>query len=268
VNVVTLAARNPGAYTGRGNNTFLIAGRYPTLVDAGVGHPGHLDALVEALAGADLLRVIVTHGHVDHVSGAASIAARWRPEFAKLPWPGQDEHHGVEWTAVADGQVLEAGDEELTVVHTPGHAPDHVCLLHAASGTVFAGDMVIAGSTVVIPASEGGSLADYLASLERLLALDPRRLLPAHGPAIDRPSDLIRAYLRHRREREAQIVEALGSSPASIPLIVQRVYERLPVELHGAAAESVLAHLQKLASEGVVRVEDGLWSLARGVSAL
>lgn len=256
-----LNARNPGPWTGDGNNTYLLAGRVPTLIDAGVGHADHLDEIASRLGAATLARVVVTHAHIDHASGAPALAARWPgAAFEKLPWPERDGRWPVAWRALADGGEIDAGDGRLLVVHTPGHSPDHIALLDAGSGTLFAGDLVVAGSSVVIPAGRGGDLAAYLRSLERVLALGPRRLLPAHGPAIDDPAKVIRGYLEHRRAREEQILDALARGPARPEELVAFIYRGLRPELREAAAGSVVAHLIKLRDEGRAAEEAaGCW---------
>lgn len=154
--------------TGGGNWTWLIPGRVPTLIDAGVGEARHLDALDRALGAAALAQVLVTHGHSDHASGAPALADR-RPEvrFLKMPWPGRDDRWPVAWQPIGDGDVLDAGDTRLTAVHTPSHAPDHLCFWHPETRTLFGGDLVIQGTTVYIPAGLQGDVAAYLASLER-----------------------------------------------------------------------------------------------------
>jgi glyoxylase-like metal-dependent hydrolase (beta-lactamase superfamily II) len=247
--------------TGAGNSTWLISGRIPVLIDAGTGDRAHLDDLSRALDGARLVRVLVTHAHPDHVGGAAAIAGRMpHVRFAKMPWPGMDDYP-VEWEPLTDNQKVEAGDDEIVAVHTPGHAPDHLCFWHVATRTVFSGDLAVQGGTVVIPARYGGDLAAYLASIERVLALDPERLLPAHGPVIDDPRKLLRAYLSHRREREAQIVAALRAGDSTPAAIVARVYTALPEALSDAARESVTAHLLKLQREGRVRHVGDEWNI-------
>jgi glyoxylase-like metal-dependent hydrolase (beta-lactamase superfamily II) len=169
--------------TGRGNTTWLIRGRVPTLVDAGTGDPRHLDDVQAALGGATLERVLVTHAHVDHASGAPAIGQRMpRTRFHKKPWPARDGRYAVSWEAIDDGDVLAAGDDTLRAIHTPGHAPDHLCFWHEPTRILFCGDLAVRGTTVVIPASSGGDLTEYIASLERVLALAPSKLLPAHGP--------------------------------------------------------------------------------------
>ena len=129
---IPIHAFNPGPYTGDGNWTWLIRGRVTTLIDAGTGEPRHLEAVAQALDGAPLSQVIVTHGHTDHASGATSLAARFPGvRFLKMPWPERDGRWPAPWEPLADGSVVPAGDEALTAVHTPGHAPDHLCFWHA-----------------------------------------------------------------------------------------------------------------------------------------
>ena len=259
-----IPAGNPGPYTGEGNRTWLVRGRYPTLIDAGTGEASHLQALEAALASepAPLARVIVTHAHSDHIQGVAKLASRWPGvRFSKMPWAGRDEKFYERFEPLQDGYVIEAGDTTLRVVATPGHAPDHIALWHAGERAVFSGDLLVQGGTVVIPATRGGHLGDYLRSLERVLALDPVRALPAHGPIIDRPVELIRGYLVHRARRETQILELLTHGAATPADIASRIYELVPDTLRDAAEESVLAHLQKLASEGRVRSDGNRFAL-------
>jgi len=263
--VEMIPAGNPGPYTGEGNRTWLIRGRYPTLIDAGTGESSHLEALEAALATepVPMTSVIVTHAHSDHIQGVARLAARWpNARFSKVPWSGRDEKFYRHFQPLADGDVIEAGDTTLEVVATPGHAPDHIVLWHAGERTVFSADLLVQGGTVVIPATRGGDLSRYLASLERVLALDPLRALPAHGPVIDRPVELIRGYLVHRARRETQVLELVKEGAATPAQIAARIYELVPDALRDAAEESVLAHLQKLVADGRVRSDGHRFTLA------
>jgi glyoxylase-like metal-dependent hydrolase (beta-lactamase superfamily II) len=248
--------------TGEGNWTWLLAGRVPTLIDAGVGDVRHLDAVEQALEGSALSQVVVTHGHSDHASGAVAVRDRWPgARFFKMPWPARDDRWPVPWTPMADGDAIEAGDTALTVVHTPGHAPDHVCLWHAGSRTLFGGDLAIEGTTVFIPANAGGDAAAYQRSLEHVLELNPRCILPAHGPVIDDPNTLVTAYIRHRRQRESQIIEALRQGDVEPGSIVARIYKGLNETLLTRARETVIAHLRKLEREGRVASADDTWHI-------
>jgi glyoxylase-like metal-dependent hydrolase (beta-lactamase superfamily II) len=244
--------------TGAGNWTWLIPGRIPTLIDAGVGLPTHVDAL----GGASLAQVLVTHGHSDHASGASALAARMPgTRFLKMPWPARDARWGVPWVPLADKDQVAVGDTEMTAVHTPGHAPDHLCFWHAESRTLFGGDLAIKGTTVWIPAGHEGDLHAYLASLHRVLALNPSRILPAHGSLIDHPTAVLQAYIAHRQRREREVLEALQSGESTPAAIVARVYPELPDDIQARAAETVLAHLKKLERDGRARCVDDAWSI-------
>jgi glyoxylase-like metal-dependent hydrolase (beta-lactamase superfamily II) len=240
--------------TGDGNWTWLLPGRVPTLIDAGIGDPRHLSALETALAGQQLQQVLVTHAHPDHASGAPAVAARFPgARWLKMPWPERDARWAVPWIALDDGDVVDAGDTSLVAVHTPGHAPDHLCFWHETTHTMFVGDLAARGTTVYIPPTIGGDLSAYLASLERVRALRPRSLLPAHGPPIDDPDRLLSTYLTHRRERERQIVEAVAGDANTLDAIVSRIYRGLEPALLPMARETVLAHLIKLERDGRAR---------------
>lgn len=264
--VVVLPAYNPGPMTGAGNNTYLVFGntRGASLIDAGVGHERHLAAIDRELAGrhASLERILVTHAHTDHASGAPVVAARHPgAACAKYPWPEQDPR-GLDWRPLADGQLIDAGGATLTVVHTPGHSPDHVVFWHAASRTLFTGDLVIPGGSVMIPASRGGHLGDYLRSLERVMALDSAALCPAHGPIVREPLALLNGHLEHRRLRERQVIAALERGHSTVPAIAESIYDGLEPPLMAAARETVRAHLAKLEAEGRAVLEHERWALA------
>lgn len=254
-----LHAGNPGPYTGDGNWTYLVAGERPVLIDAGVGRPEHLEAIAAAATGGPV-EVVVTHAHSDHASGAPMIQSRWpAARFLKHPWPERDS--SVPWLAIADGEIVMSGAGPLEVLHTPGHSPDHLALWHADSRTVFVGDLLQLGTTVFIPASSGGSLADYLASLERVRQLSPARAWPAHGPVIEDPMALIQYYLDHRRQREQQVLSALADGLASVAAIADRIYTDLAPALAPMARESVLAHLVKLEGENKARRDGVSWAV-------
>ena len=261
--IIRIPGFNPGPMTGAGNNTYLLGGRTPTLVDAATGEAAHLSALEQALGSDRLAQVLVTHAHQDHADGSEPIAARWPDAaFRKMPWPERDRAHAVAWKPIADDEVVPVGDGALRAVHTPGHAPDHLCFFDETGGTLFSADLVVPGTTVVIPASHGGSLSQYLASLRRVQALAPARMLPAHGEPIDDPQAILRAYLDHRQRREDQIVGALRAGARRPEAIVDRLYDGLAPALRGMARESVVAHLVKLAEEGRARADGPEWELA------
>ena len=239
--MIALAAGNPSEWTGpTGNITYLFPGPPSVLVDAGVGHQLHVAAIVTALAGRLLDFVLVTHAHPDHSAGVPALTLRW-PQLVVRGGPGG---------AFRDGELFVAGGTRLRAVHTPGHAPDHFCFFDETTRDLCCGDLARLGGTVVIPASGGGSMRDYLQSLRRVRDLNPERLYPAHGPVIPDPAALIDEYLAHRAAREQQVLHAYESGSATPQEIVSRVYSDLSPALEGAALETVLAHLQKLREDG------------------
>jgi len=259
---IPVHAFNPSPLTGSGNTTWLLLGHVPTLIDAGTGEPQHLDALEDALGGARLAQVLVTHSHIDHASGAPAIAQRMpHVRFLKMPWPEHDSDWHVRWQPLIDGETVPAGDAVLTAVHTPGHSPDHLCFWQPDDQVLFCGDLAWKGSTVVIPSTHGGDIAAYLASLERVIELAPHVMLPAHGDVIDRPIELLREYIDHRMFREQQVIAALRAGITDPTRMVSRIYPSLGAPLVPVARESILAHLMKLEREGRAKHDGEQWLL-------
>lgn len=268
---VTVAlGQNPGIFTGPGTNTYLVGtGRRRILLDTGSGADAYPDVLARALtqAGCDAIQeIVLTHGHPDHLGGVEQVQARFGPlRVSKLP--GADDPASLRAVPLAEGSVVRTEGATLRAVHTPGHAPDHLCFVLEEEQALFSGDNVLGVGTTVIP-SHGGDLLDYMRSLGRMLALAPRRIYPAHGPVIADGGKKIREYVAHRDAREAQILTALAQGDAPIATLVARVYTDVPQVLHAAAAHSVAAHLGKLEREGRVRRTGGgpplsaVWSAA------
>lgn len=248
--MLSISAGNPSPWTGPdGNNTYLLTGAVPTLIDAGVGEPAHIEAVATALGGVALAQILITHSHSDHARGVPALTRQWPEASVRNLAPD----------ACVDDESIAAGDTMLRALHTPGHAPDHFCFLDETTRDVFCGDLARRGGTIVIPASAGGNLVQYLASLRRIRALQPRRLLPGHGPVIDDAVRLIDEYVQHRVEREAQVLAGLRSGATSVDALVQRIYTNLHPTVVRAAADSLLAHLIKLRDEGQAVEQDGKW---------
>lgn len=252
--VAVVRGLNPGPFTGPGTNTYLVGtGARPFLLDTGSGHPGYLPLLERALSEECEIDapgdVLLTHVHPDHIGGAADVLARFgKRSVYKHPWPGRDEQHPLELSPIGDGDRFETAGATLVAVHTPGHAPDHICFYLEEERALFTGDLVLGAGTTVIPL-EGGDMSEYLESLQRLLDMDPSRIYPGHGPRIEDAGGKLREYISHRTEREEQIVAALRSGMHSVRELVERIYVDTPPALRAAAGQSVLSHLIKLERE-------------------
>src|SRR5262249_12994687 len=229
-------APNPGPMTGPGTNQYLVGGADPFLIDAASFDGENRARITAGLAGERLAAMLLTHIHPDHVGGAPAVREATGAPVAvhgsRAAFRGGDR-------PLAPDRPLDDGDEiahaagRLRVLHTPGHESGHCCYYDAERRWLFTGDVILSTGTVVIPPPDGDMTA-YLATLRRLRALDLARILPGHGPPIERPYEVIDHYIAHRLERESQIVEAVGAGLASIGGIVARGYLRPASLLHGA----------------------------------
>ena len=247
---------NPGMMTGPGTNTYLVGRRDPILIDTGAGMAGYIDVFQEYLSERGWRapsRVILTHRHVDHIGGVKDLRERF-PGLPVAKMIHKDEGLPEGTTDLRDGQVVAGDSVTLRPVHTPGHASDHLCYFLEEERALFSGDLILNGSTSVIP-DEDGDLADYMASLRRVQALKPERIYPAHGAVIEDAAGKIREYIDHRMERERQILEVLGGGTRTIPEMVKVIYADVPEKLHVMAGKSVHSHLKKLVKDGRVREE-------------
>jgi glyoxylase-like metal-dependent hydrolase (beta-lactamase superfamily II) len=248
-----IVASNPGMMTGPGTNTYLVGIDEIAVIDPGPDDAAHLDAI--AGCGGDRIRwILLTHTHEDHSTGAEILA------FGPGEGRGKVRLDGT----LGDGAVIEATEFHLTALHTPGHASNHLCYLLNEERTLFTGDHIMQGSTVVISPPDG-DMATYLDSLERLKTIRPRlkAIAPGHGHVIDDPLAVVDATIAHRLAREAQVLDVLRErGPAAITDLVEQIYADVVPELHPVARRTVWAHLRKLADEGVVKGDDldGEWS--------
>jgi glyoxylase-like metal-dependent hydrolase (beta-lactamase superfamily II) len=158
---------------------------------------------------------------------------------------------------LADGQTLEGKDWAFEALHTPGHAPDHLCFALAETGILFSGDHVMGWNTSVVAPPEG-KMGDYIRSLEKLIGRDDRVYFPGHGGQFEDPQRLVKAYLLHRRMRENAILECIRGGNATVRSIVPVIYRGLDAKLVNAASLSVLAHVEHLIERGLVRSETPL----------
>lgn len=270
-----LTAPNPGPFTFTGTNTYVVGSRDVAVIDPGPDLAVHHAALRSALAGRRVSHILVSHTHRDH----SPLAARLKDETGAMvlaEGPHRAARSGRTAGALSldasadtdfrpdarltDGEIV-AGDRwALRTVLTPGHAANHACFALEGAGILFSADHVMGWATTVV-APPDGNMADYMRSLDKLLARDDRLLLPGHGGPIRRPRTFMRSLKAHRRMRERAILARLKAGAQTIGEIVAALYRDTDPQLHGAAAGTVLAHLEDLSEHGLVR-SDGPPDLA------
>ena len=256
--------RPPATHT----NAYLLGRRRLLVVDPGSTSLEELEPLAEEIQnrlsnGAELEAVLVTHHHPDHCGGVGLLAQRFGAKVAAHPETARrlEGRFPIEQT-LAGGELLDLGDSRWEALHTPGHAPGHLCLRNTGTGDLLSGDLIAGAGSVMIDPQEGDMEA-YLAALERLAALELRVLFPAHGPPVASAQRQVQAYLRHRRWRESRILSVLGAQPITLAQIVQAAYDDVDPQLHDLAERTTLAHLIKLQREGAILHEGSSFRVAR-----
>ena len=284
--VARLLAPNPGPFTFRGTGVYIVGGgdrsvgdsrsdhNEVAVIDPGPDLPEHIEALKRAIGGRRVSHILITHTHNDH-----SPAARPLKEWSGALTYGFGAHTSAAAGAcdtgeesydrlfvpdvpVKDGEVITGRDFTIECVFTPGHTANHMCYALKEEKALFTGDHVMGWSTSVI-APPGGNMGDYMLSLEKLIARDDAILYPTHGSPIAQPKSLLRAYLTHRRMREAQIASCLERGENSIAAIRARLYADLKPALLSAASLTIRAHLEHMQEEGRVSREGENWRLIR-----
>jgi glyoxylase-like metal-dependent hydrolase (beta-lactamase superfamily II) len=236
MNIRSITAPNPGPFTLDGTKTYLVGER--VVIDPGPNIASHIESIRAAMPA--LRTILITHRHGDHAPAAVPLK---QATGAKIVAPRNvlDETDEV----LSGGEVVEG----LEVIATPGHTNEHVCFLSPA-GDLFTGDTILGfGTTAIFPPD--GDMGDYIASLRKLRAREPRRIFPAHGPVRDDAVALIDEYIAHRLDRERQVIAALGGGARTIPELRQVVYPELDRRLERGAEVQIHAHLIKLTREGI-----------------
>ena len=267
--VARLTVNNPSAFTFHGTNSYIVGTDTLAVIDPGPIDDNHLRALLKAIRGRPVSHVFVSHTHVDHSPLAAALAARTGARiFAEGPHrPARPlrigeinplDASGDETFApdvvLKDGDVVEGDGWALRAVFTPGHTANHLAFALEGTGILFSADHVMAWSTSIV-APPDGAMADYMASLDKLLARDDSLYLPGHGGSVTQPAAFVRGLKVHRKMRERAILERLKSGDRTIDELVAAIYRDVDPRLHGAAGLSVLAHLEDLVGRGVVVTE-------------
>jgi glyoxylase-like metal-dependent hydrolase (beta-lactamase superfamily II) len=277
-------APNPSPYTFTGTQTWLVgAGKEIAVIDPGpsgsglsIGDPkdingeGHVEAILRAVGDAKITAILCTHTHRDHSPAAAPLkAATGAPIIGCAPLaltdngPRADSAFDPDYAPdriLTDGERISGEGWTLQAVTTPGHTSNHICYALIQTDALFTGDHVMKWSTSVVSPPDG-DMAAYMASLQKLYDREDRIYYPAHGPAIEKPRQLVRGMIGHRRQREAQILRELGKASQPIPVLVEAMYKGLDSRLKGAAGRSVLAHLLDLENKSQVTQDGEQWTL-------
>ena len=256
-----LVAPNPSMMTGPGTNTYLFGTEEVAVLDPGPVIDSHLQSIRE-IANAPIRWVIVTHTHPDHSPAALELARATGAELLGRP-PPDSQHQDMTFApdrVLEDGDRLRVDGADIEVIHTPGHASNHICLRHVELNWVFTGDHVIDGSTVVIDPPDG-NMKHYLESLSKVKALRPAALAPGHGELIHEPDRAIDWIIDHRLERETKVVATLRENPGLTSMeLVPHVYKDVDKKLYGWAERSLLAHLLKLEDDGAAIRDNSKWT--------
>jgi len=265
--IARVLAHNPSAFTYYGTQSYLIGTHEVAVVDPGPDLPEHVDALVEAIGGRKVAAIMCTHTHRDHSPASRPLAERTgapiigcAPLALETVGPRADAAFDGDYVpdeVLGDGQTLELDGEQVTVVATPGHTSNHLCL--AWRGALLSGDHVMGWSTTVVVPPDG-DMADYMASLDKLRRREDRVYYPAHGPPVTKPQQYVRHLVGHRMQREKQILGLIDGQLRTIPDIVSNAYPGLDPRLTIAAGGSVLAHLRDLERRGLVEQQQEAWT--------
>ena len=271
-----LLAPNAGAFTFSGTCSYIVGDGEVAIIDPGPAIPSHIEALMNAVRRDKLVGILVTHTHRDHSPAARTLRAiTGAPVLGCAPYaapddiatkgPGLDASHDRDYApdhVLTDGESLALGGATIEAVATPGHTANHLCYALREERALFTGDHVMGWATSVI-APPDGSMANYMASLEKLRARDDLVYWPAHGAAVEEPQRHVRGLMAHRRQREAAILRRLEAGDETIAQMVAKIYHDVDPRLHGAAALNILAHLEDLCARRVVGANGAPTLLAR-----
>jgi glyoxylase-like metal-dependent hydrolase (beta-lactamase superfamily II) len=249
-----VVANNPSLMTGPGTNTYLVGIDEVAVIDPGPDVAKHVESIVGAAMRDRVRWVLLTHTHPDHWPAADRIRKKTGAlvgAFGKFP--KADEVKLDLDLVLNDGETIDGTEFRLEALHTPGHAPNHLCFWLDEERALFTGDHVLNGTTTVVNPQRGGDMVEYLASLERLRKLKRvSKICPGHGDVIEDATATLDEYVAHRKMRERQILKLLKAKPATIPKIVSTLYTDTPDGLLEMAQRQVQAHLLKLKAEGKV----------------
>ncbi|MET3580449.1 glyoxylase-like metal-dependent hydrolase (beta-lactamase superfamily II) [Mesorhizobium robiniae] len=268
-NVLRITAKNPSPFTFHGTNSYIVGRNTLAVIDPGPDDDAHLETLIEVIANRPVSHIFVSHTHRDHSPLAARLKQHTgaiilaegphrpaRPlrigEANPLDASADTAFHPD--VVLADSTVIDGDGWAIRTVLTPGHCANHAAFALERTGVLFSADHVMAWSTSIV-APPDGAMADYMASLDRLIERDDRLLLPGHGGPVTAPHSFMRELKIHRRMREKAILERIRNGDRTIHDMVKAIYRDTDPRLHGAAGLSVLAHLEDLVARGLVSAD-------------
>ena len=264
-----IVAANPGPFTFKGTCTYIVGRGDVAVLDPGPADPVHLERILASVSGEQVSAIVVTHTHRDHSPGARALQQatgapivgcgphrRSRPlaEGESDSMEGSGDMSFRPDREMGDGDTVSGAGWTLEAVATPGHTANHLSFRFPEENALFSGDHVMGWSTTIV-APPDGSMADFMASLERLRGRPEEVYWPGHGDAIREPQRMVRALVHHRRQREASILSRVGAGDRTAAAIVDAIYQGLNPALIGAARLSVFAHLEDLVGQGRVATD-------------
>jgi len=267
--ILRVTAPNPSPFTFHGTNSYIIGHDTLAVIDPGPEDERHLRTLLDTIAGRPVSHIFVSHTHRDHSPLAARLKAetgaiivaegphRAARELAIGEINALDESNDTEFrpdTILPDGGTVDGDGWSISGLHTPGHAANHMAFALEGTGILFSADHVMAWSTSIV-APPDGAMADYMASLEKLLERDDRFFLPGHGGPVVQPKAFMRGLKAHRKMRERAVLDRLEKGDRTIADMVKTIYRDTDPRLHGAAGLSILAHLEDLVGRGLAITE-------------
>ncbi|MER9776516.1 MBL fold metallo-hydrolase [Mesorhizobium sp. M0220] len=280
--VLRITAPNPSPFTFHGTNSYIVGRETLAVIDPGPDDEAHLRTLLEAIGMRPVSHIFVSHTHRDHSplaarlkqhTGAVILAEGWHRPARPLhtgevnPLDASADTDFVPDIALPDDMVIDGDGWAIRTVLTPGHTANHAAFALEGTGILFSADHVMAWSTTIV-APPDGAMADYMTSLDRLIGRDDRLLMPGHGGPVTEPRNFMRGLKAHRKMRERAILERINSGDRTIRTMVEAIYRDTDPRLHGAAALSVLAHLEDLVARGLVHTDgapaiDGIFLSAK-----
>ncbi|TIT03026.1 MBL fold metallo-hydrolase [Mesorhizobium sp.] len=267
--VLRITAKNPSPFTFYGTNSYVVGRKTLAVIDPGPDDDAHLKTLIEVIGDRPVSHIFVSHTHRDH----SPLAARLKQHTGAIvlaegphrpakplrigevnPLDASADTAFNPDIALPDDTVVNGDGWSIRTVLTPGHAANHAAFALEGTGILFSADHVMAWATSIV-APPDGAMADYMASLDRLIERDDRLLLPGHGGPVTAPRSFMHELKTHRRMREQAILERIRSGDRTIKDMVKAIYRDTDPRLHGAAGLSVLAHLEDLVARGLVSTD-------------